>query len=358
MAGAMLLSAEWTKLAGRAGTEMRDVLKWCVVALCAGVLSTSGARAAEVCMTQSQMQPADRDALKAVAEAMAAKIQAGDQAALRSVTIAEFQKDFSGLAGTVQAAAPNLKGAAAQVEQLYVLDASTLKPATNGSNPDAQFFCTLNKSALETDFAIPQLPPGKYAFAMVRMEEAKPWRLSFLLRQDAGQWLLAGLYPKPLTADGHDGLWYWKQARTMQAAKQSWAAWLYLQEAQSLVLPANFVSSTHLEKLQGELQSVAPPAVASGVSADAPLVVKSASGAEYRFTQISVDDSLGLDVAAHLKVDSLEDAAAARKRNIDAMVALLEAHPELRTAFHGMWIFADAPGKNPYATELTMPEIH
>jgi len=333
-------------------------MRWLGVAVFAGLAMAPVAQAAETCTTQSQMQPADRDTLAAAAAAMAAKIEANDQTGVKTATIAEFQSNFNGIAAAVATTAPKLKDAHPQVDQVYILDASTLKPGPNGANPDAQFYCTLNKSASETEFSIPQLPPGKYAFAMVRMESANPWLLSFLLRQDGGKWLLAGLYPKPLTSGGHDGLWYWKQARALQGQKEAWAAWLYLQEAQALILPANFVSSTHLEKLQTELSSVAPPAVANGLSVDAPLVVKGPAGTEFRFTALTVDDSLGLDVAAHMKVDSLDDAAAARKRNIDAMTALLAAHPELRTSFHGMWVFAEAPGKSPYATELTMADIH
>ena len=127
-----------------------------------------------------------------------------------------------------------------------------------------------------------------------------------------------------------------------------------------MLQPANFVASTHLDKLQTELAAAAPPAVASGVSTEAPLVVKGADGSEYRFTSLGVDDSLGrdkVDVAAHLKVDALGDGAVARKRNADAMAALVMAHPELRKAFHGVWIFTDAPGQSPYATESAMNEI-
>jgi hypothetical protein len=303
------------------------------------------------------MTPAERDALAAAAASMAIKVQADDEAGLKATTISEFQSNFSGMASTVATTAPKLKGAQAQVDQLYLLDASTLK-AENGVNPDAQFSCTLNKSISETDFAIPQLPPGKYAFAMVRMESPSPWRLSLLMRQDGGKWMLAGLYPKPLTANGHDGLWYWKQGRQLQGQQETWAAWLYLQEARQLVLPANFVSSTHLEKLQGELTAAAPPAIASGIGPEAPLVVKNAAGQEFRFTGLSVEDATGLDVAAHIKVDPLEDPAAARKRNLDAAAALVAAHPELRKEFHGVWVFADAPGRSPYATEVAMADIH
>lgn len=330
----------------------------------AGLLTAGlavSARAAEVCTTQSQMKPGERESLAAAALTLTKAIQADDQAALKSKTIAEYQKDFTGVANVVSATAPMVRGAQPQVEQVYLLDASTLAKGANGANPDASFFCSLNQSQATAEFSIPQLPPGRYAFAMVRMEEAAPWRLSFLMRQDDGKWDLAGLYPKALTAAGHDGVWYWKQARAFAAEKEQWNSWLYMQQAQTLLLPASFVSSTHLDKLQSELTADAPPAVASGLSTDAPLVVKGNDGAEYRFTSVSVDDSLGkdkVDVSAHLKVDAVGDPASARKRNVDAMTALVTAHPEFKQAFHGVWIFAEAPGASPYATELAMTEIH
>jgi hypothetical protein len=328
--------------------------------LLAGMMAWSTAKAAETCTTQSQMKPAERDALALAAQTLAEKIQANDQSAVRTSTIADFQKDFTAMGGVISTTAPKLKGTVAQVEQVYLLDASTLTKTADGSNPDAQFFCSLNHSQNATEFSIPQLPPGRYGFAMVRMDGATPWRLSFLLRQDQGQWRLAGLYPKALTVGGHDGLWFWNEARNQLAAKAPWTSWLYFQEAQSLLLPAVFVSSTHLDKLQAELSSAAPPAVSSGLGPDAPLVVKGADGQEFRFTAITVDDTLSgdkPDVAAHLKVDALTDAVAARKRNVDAMTALLAAHPELRKSFHGVWVFAEAPGQTAYATQLAMAEI-
>jgi hypothetical protein len=74
-----------------------------------------------------------------------------------------------------------------------------------------------------------------------------------------------------------------------------------------------------------------------------------------------VDDSLAkdkVDVTAHLKVEQIGDPVAARKRNTEAASALIAAHPELRKSFHGVWVFAEAPGQNPYATEMAMNEIH
>jgi hypothetical protein len=211
------------------------------------------------------------------------------------------------------------------------------------------------------DFLIPGLLPGRYGFAMVNVQSAAPWQLSFLLRQDQGRWAMAGFYPKALTAAGHDGLWYWTQARAMATRKEHWNAWLYYQQAQALLQPTGFVESSHLEKLKGEQAAAAPPALSDGISPTAPLVVKGADGTQYRFIGLGVDDSLSaakIDVVAHLKVDALGDAAVAKKRNADAASALLAAYPELRKAFHGVWIFAEATGQNPYPTEEAMSEIH
>jgi hypothetical protein len=338
--------------------------------LVAGLLAVSAAAAsvsAETCTTQSQMKPADRDILAQAAANLATRIQANDASAVRTSTIADFRDNFAGMASTIASIAPKLAAAEPQVEQLYLLDASSLSKTAAGANPDAQFFCSLNQTENAAEFAIPQLPPGRYAFAMVRMQNANPWRLSLLLRFDNNQWLLAGLYPKPLTAAGHDGLWYWKQARALSgsasapaASKEPWNAWLLYQEAQSLLQPTGFLSSTHLDKLDSETSAAAPPAVSAGLSPDAPLVLKAADGTEFRFTSLGVDDSLSndkVDVAAHYKVDSLGDGTTARKANVDAITALVAAHPELRRAFHGVHIFADAPNQSPYATELAMSEI-
>jgi hypothetical protein len=329
--------------------------------LAAGMIVT-GVASAEVCTTQSQMTASDRDALAAAARGLAAKVQANDVSGLQAATAAEYAKDFSGIGAVVGSTAAKVKDSTLVVEQVYLLDGTQLKRGADGLLPDAQFFCSLNKSVAEADFLIPGLVPGRYGFAIVDASGGgSPWRLSFLLRQDNGQWVMAGFYPKPLTAAGHDGLWYWTQARTMTAQKERWNAWLYYQQAESLLVPVNFIQSTHLEKLKSEASAAAPPALSEGVSAEAPLVVKGPDGVEYHFTALGVDDSLAkdkIDITVHLKVDQLGDPVAARKRNSDAMVALLAAYPEMRKPFHGVWMVSEVPGgQNPFATEQAMSEI-
>ncbi len=334
-----------------------------IALLMAGLL-LSGAAMAEVCTTQSQMTPADRDGLAVAAHDLAAKVQAGDVNGLQAATAAEYANSFSGIGNVVASTAAKTKGGTPVVEQVYLLDGTSLKKNADGSMPEAQFFCSLNKSVAEVDFLIPGLLPGRYGFAMVDVKgTASPWRLSFLLRQNSsqGRWELAGFYPKALTAAGHDGLWYWTEARTMAKRKEQWNAWLYYLQAEDLLRPVGFIQSSHLQKLKEEQAAAAPPALSDGIRADAPLVVKSADGTEFRFVGLGVDDSLGadkIDVTAHLKVDQLGDATVAKKRNSDAARALLAAYPELRKAFHGVWIITNAAGQNPYATEEAMNEIH
>jgi hypothetical protein len=327
----------------------------------AAVLLVAGVALAESCTTQSAMTATDRDTLVAAARSLAAKVQANDVSGLRAATVPEAAKDSAAMDYVVGATAAKIKDDTLKVEQVYLLDGTDLKRGADGAAPDAQFFCSLNHTIAEADFLIPALPPGRYGFAIVDAQGTSPWRLSFLMREDQGKWAMAGFYPKTLTAAGHDGLWYWTQARLMTARKEQWNAWLYYQQAESLLRPTNFIQSTHLEKLKGEESGAAPPAVSGGVTPEEPLVVKGPDGVEYRFTGLGVDDSLAkekIDVLVHLKVDQIGDQVAANKRNAAAMSALLAAYPELRKSFHGVWVFAEVPGQNPFATEQAMNEIH
>src|SRR5580704_4099570 len=121
------------------------VKKRLVALLVAGVLVQGVARA-ETCITQSAMTATERDALATAARNLAAKVQAGDASGLRTATVPEYAKDFGGIGDVVASTAPKLKGGTLTVEQVYVLDASELKRAADGSVPDAQFFCSLNHS--------------------------------------------------------------------------------------------------------------------------------------------------------------------------------------------------------------------
>jgi hypothetical protein len=342
--------------------SIRGTRSWAALTLVAAAISCGVVARAESCTTQSAMTDTERKALVTAVRGMAEKVQANDAAGLQAITIPEYAKNFSAIQNAVANAADRVKGASLVVEQIYLLDASDLKTGSDGKPGNAQFLCTLNHSIAEADFSIPALPAGRYGFGIVEARGvAAPYRLSFLIEQGGGTWQMAGFYPRAMTAAGHDGLWYWTEARKMAKTNEHWSSWLYYQQAEALLNPTPLIQSTHLEKLHNEQSAAAPPALSSGVSAESPLVVKGADGAEYHFVGLGVDDSLAkekIDVIARLKVEQLGDAATARKRNTDAMSALVAAYPELRKSFHGVWILSEIPGQNPYATELAMNEIH
>ncbi len=334
-----------------------------LLACLGSVLLLGGSGAAETCVTQSQMQPAERAALVDAAQSLSLKLKANDQAGVKTATIPEFTSNFSGIASSIASTAPKIANDTPEIEQVYILDATTSKANPDGSMPEADFVCALNKGSGEADFNIPALPAGRYGFAIVQFTGASPWMISMLLRQDAGGggWKLAGLFPKESSAAGHDGLWYWGQGRASTAAKQPFVAYIYYLQAQQLLRPAPFVSSTHLESLRAESSQAMPTEIGDEVSRDAPLIVKSAEGAQYRFVALGPDDSLHkekLDVVAHLLLDpSITDQADAIKLSREATVALVTQHPELRPKFHGVWVIAEASGRTVATVESPMEEI-
>ena len=319
------------------------------------VLGAAGMAHAESCTTQSQMQAGDRDALTAAARSMVSTMQAGNTAALQAVAIAELQSNFGGVKQAALDLQPHLQGDTPQVDSVYLLDATGL-----AAGADAQFFCTLNRSQAEADFSIRGLTAGVYGFAVVLAPGPSPWRVSLLLRRESGRWLLAGFFPGPTEAAGHDGLWYWKEARRLAAARQLWSAWLLYGQARTLLLPAPFVQSTHLERLDDERKGKAPPALSAGVSASTPLVVKGPDGKEYRFTDLGTDTILSrskLDVTVAVEGQA-GDAAALRVQSDGAAQALLTAYPELRQTFGGVLV-ALSTGANtqPLVTEHPVADV-
>lgn len=303
---------------------------------------------AETCTTPSQMTAADNIALNTTALSYAGWVKSNDAAGLKAVTIPQYAENFDAIASAISATAPRIAGDALTATGLYILDASG-----NTGTRDAQFFCTLHNSTSEAIFSLPALPAGRYALATVRAQGlAATWNLSFVLRQSGSTWQLAGFIPRPATAAGHDGLWYWKQARIYAKQNQRWNAWLYYAEADALLSPVEFVSSTNRDKLHAEQTDAQPqPLVANGISTASPLTV-----ATFAFTAIGTQESLdgkSLELAVHVTATDVNNPAAVRERSAAALSALLYAYPELRMAFSGAWMYADAPGQSPFGIEFS-----
>lgn len=333
--------------------------------ICLGVLAAALAAPvayADGCVTQAAMPAAQRDALVKAAMTFAAQAQNNDSAGIRANTIAAYAGDnFGGIQNAIAESSPNLKGVTFKVNSVWLLDATSLKPAPDGTLQDGQFFCALKGAVSEVSFVIPALPAGRYALAILEsVSETNAWQLPMILQEVAGRWQMAGFFPHAMSAGGHDGLWYWKTARDFAGKKQAWNAWLYYQQAMMLLRPVSFMSSTHLDKLLDEMGKSAPHAVAQGVTASAPLALKAADGTDVMITGIGTDASLGtpmVDVAIHIKAEGATDQAAGRAKNRAAAMAFVAAYPEVRSAFHGVWVIADAQGQAPFATEEPMANL-
>ncbi|MFZ0631102.1 MAG: hypothetical protein WA399_05155 [Acidobacteriaceae bacterium] len=306
------------------------------------------------CTTQSQMKPEQRTILAQSAQMLAANVKNGNAEGVRAQTIPAVASNFGGIANTIQTMNASIQRATLTVDLLYILDASDLK-----APQDTEFFCGAAGSPLTVEVTIPGLPPGKYALAVVHATGVQhPQQLSMILQNDppnSAVWKLAGFFTKPMTIDSHDGLWFWTQARTYAAQKDTWTAWFYYQQAHLLLQPVDFLSSPNLQKLQKESEQNQPPDLPSDT---APMRLNTTAGS-FQLTNIHVGDfNSQMDLIVTYNAPLNLTPVQSREQVVAVMKALLQQHPGLATAFHGMWVHASAPGgQSPFALELPMNQI-
>lgn len=305
------------------------------------------------CSTQSQLTEADRNSLVASAKSLAGLVQAGDSNGLKTLTIASVAERFDPIAAAVESASPIIQRATITVDSLYALDSSDLK----ANEDETQFFCG-GANSHEVVLTIPRIPPGKYAVTVLHATGVdSPQSVTFILARDgtgSNPWKLAGAFIHPLVSAGHDGVWYWTQARVFARKKQNWNSYFYYQTAAALLTPVYFFSSPNLDKLLKEQAAIAP----AGLPGSNQPMLLSGGGQSFEIQDMRTDSSLGgLDLVIDYKAKDASDPVASRTRNVDLMKALLAQHPELRDGFHGLWAYADAPNEQPFANELPMGQI-
>ena len=300
------------------------------------------------CVSQAQMTAAQRSELEQAARNLGLLIQKGDVGAVKATTLPKVASQFDGIASGIQGASPLMQGATLTIEQLFLMDASDLK-----QDQDTQFFCGVGGTGSEVTLSFHQLPPGRFALALLHATGvAQPQQMGLVLANDAG-WKLAGFYVRPMLYAGHDGVWYWVKAREYVKKKQNWNAFFYYQTAQYLLTPVDFLSSANLEKLQTEQSGIAPP----GLPGAQPMTL-TADGQSWSITSLRTDASLGgLDLVIHYRESTAMDPVASRQKATELMKAMVAQHPELREGFHGLWVYSDLPEQRSYAVELPMSQI-
>jgi hypothetical protein len=184
-----------------------------------------------------------------------------------------------------------------------------------------------------------------------------------LLQQEGGPngaWKMAGFYPHERVVADHDGLWYWTTARADAKADKPWLAWVLFGEADQLLRPAPFVSSSNLEKLRNEQRAAAPEPLSNGLSAQSPLSLLGPTGTQYRVTSLaaqSADQGRTLDLVMHYDAGSPLTGDEGSQRTLAAATALFSAHPELRQGFSNIWVMADVPGAAPFVLQKPVDAI-
>jgi len=326
-----------------------------LILVCAGMHVTPAHAAS--CTTQSQMTPVQRDELANATHSILSQIQTDNTAVLRNDVTPVLAANFDGLVSSVGHLQPLVQPAAITVDELYLLESSSDSTGAMAAGAtQVDFFC----GSPVVSLSFPALPPGTYALAMVHATGVpRPQRISLILSRSAdGRWLLAGLFVKPMTADGHDGVWYWVAARKYALTKMDWNAWFYYRVATNLLDPLDFLSSPNLEKLQHEADQIRP--------ADLPGKTALTFYAQGQLITVNAIDTStelgGLDLDVHYTPDAtqsaqLSDPISARKQVTAVMSALLKMHPEMQGAFHGIWVHADQGTASLFALELPMDQI-
>jgi hypothetical protein len=323
-----------------------------IAILALGAFLLPNAASAASCKTQSQMTPAQRDALLSAARGMMAQVQRDDTQGLRTNTIPAVAADFGGIASSVDSLKTVVPQATITVESLYLLDATGEAPGT----AQTDFFCGTPVVVMNFN----GLPPGSYALAILHATGVpKPQQIALVLAESVDhRWMLGGFYAKPMTEAGHDGLWYWVSARKFAQKNMNWDAWFYARLAANLLDPVDFLSSPNLQKLQQEQEKVHP----TNLPGQQPLQL-SAHGASFQVTSVDTTVTFGpLDLEVHYAPDpaqaaELRDPTGARKQVTQLMTALLELHPDLPAAFHGIWVQADGGSAELFSLELPMDQI-
>lgn len=327
---------------------MRLNKSWAALLLLGGFLAGSVASHATSCTTQAAMGGPERDALAATGQRLGVAVVQQDMATLQGALLSTVASQWDGIRQAVEYNAPVVKGGQVQLRALYALDATSLSAPA-----DTEFFCSSMNGSMTVTITLPQLPPGRYAVVLAdAVGTPLAGQIAFILGMESGAWKMGGVFIRPGALEGHDGVWYWDQARHSVEGGAPWAAYYLYQAARYLSLPVDFIASPNLEKLgQEDAQIPGSPANAFPYSV-------SAGDRTWKIDGIRFDPSLREpDLGVTYESTGVTDPAAQRTEATAVLSALLKAKPELRKSFHGCWAYASNAGKVTPVMELPMGQI-
>jgi hypothetical protein len=318
------------------------------------LIGTIATAHAQTCQNAAYQNPSIRGALESTAKRYFDLAARADYAALRQNSIDAVASNFGGIAAAVTDNQSAFAGAQFTLRPIYLLTAEGDAPLAR-----AEFLCgVFGKSGQTPDsavFVLHNLPPGKYAVAILDIRGTEDARtLTLIMQQIGSDWKLAGFYVRLSQLNGHDGAWFAQQARAFKDKDQTRNAWLYYREAIALSSPVDFMSTLATDKLYDEMQAVVPSNLpVNGGTSDLAGVDKT-----YRLTEIfPLAVGSDLDLVVKYQVADVSDTTATFRENQAVIKALLAKFPEFRDAFAGVVVRAVEPSGRDYGTLVGMKEI-
>ena len=329
-----------------------SVLRCCFPAgiLVIALLAGSQILAAQTCSSGPELDSATKTAINSAATQYFNMSKNGDVAGLKSNAIPAIAGDFSSIEQAVVTNKQYFAGGQPTITGTYLLDASQSKAPL----ARADFYCGIYNSPDRVGFSIPNLPPGRYAVAIQKVNGKDPITLSLVLQDVGGAWKLAGYYPRLDAIGGHDGDWYLTKAREFKAKGDVHDAWFYYLTAWDLTAPVNFMGTPQFDKIATEMQSARPSDMPSQ---NAPLSL-SANGKVFKVTELAavpVDNKL--DLRIRYENANANNSGIAFQDNMAVIKAVVAKYPELREAFDSIIARAVDSSGQEYGTLLPVKEI-
>lgn len=316
--------------------------------LLAGLALAPAARAG--CIAGADLDPATRAALERAAQGYFQMAARGDSAGLRQSATAALASDFAPVEAAVRGYQASF--AAAQPPQLraeYLLE-------TEGAAPQerTEFFCGVWATPGFTLFVLNKPAPGRYAIVVLEAKSGQSaYRLSLVMAEQPQGWKLAGFYPRPAQVAGHDGAWFWEQARAYKSRKQYRNAWFYYLTARELLMLVPFMSNQQVEQMSGELTGLPP----QGLPGEKPVDFL-AGGKVFKVAQVYVvpgDD--GLQLVVQHQVADASQSGPNYADNLALIRQWVATYPEYREAFTAVVARASDASGHAYGSRLEMKEI-
>jgi hypothetical protein len=318
------------------------------------LLTTSVRAGGQSCQTSSEMDDAIRKPIAAAGQRFFEWAAKGDVAFMRLSAIPSLAGTFGNAESLVKAHQADLAGGQASVKSVFLLDAAGSAPL-----PRAQFYCGVfgknGQTPGSAEFDFENLPPGKYAVALLDVTSPKArTNFSVILQQAGSDWKLGDIYIEPATIGGHDSDWFAARGREYKAKGQGHNAWLFMVEARTLVSPIPIMSTLATDKLYDEAKAMQP----SDFPADGKTADLAAGGSTYKLTSV-FPQTIGSDLDLVIRYQSADvsNTNKAYETNVAVMKALVTKYPELREIFAGMVARAVDPNGRDYGTLLAMKDI-